>query len=87
LPGYYLDPKLVATRIVMLIGCYDKVEDVSKIKLTTQWHELGLDEIDVVNITVAIEKEFEMEFIDEEVERFKNIEDVVNYVARSFHAK
>lgn len=76
----------MATRITKLIGCYDKVEDVGIIKLKTQWHELGLDEIDLVNIMVAIENEFDMEFPDEEIERFLNVEDVVKYVAKSFHA-
>jgi NADH dehydrogenase (ubiquinone) 1 alpha/beta subcomplex 1 len=32
------------------------------------------------------ENEFFIEFPDEEVERFKNLNDVVEYVARSFYA-
>jgi len=63
--GYYLNPKEVATRIVKIIGLYDTVGDVSKVKLTTQWHELGLDEIDMVNISVAVENDFDIEFPDE----------------------
>lgn len=52
-------------RVVKIIGLYDTISDVSKIKLTTQWHELGLDEVDMVNISVAIENEFDIEFPDE----------------------
>lgn len=82
-----MDPNTVASRVVKTIGCYDKIEDVSAIKLSTQWHELGLSELDMVNVIVAIEQEFAMEFPDDEIEKFKDVEDVVNYVGRSFHAK
>lgn len=41
--GYYMDPKEVATRVIKIFGMYDKIKDVSKIKLSTQWHDIGLD--------------------------------------------
>lgn len=84
--GYYLDPNEVATRIIKIFGLYDKVKDVSKIKLTTQWHEIGLDEVDMVNVLVGVENEFDIEIPDEECELFKDVEDVVKYVAKSFHS-
>lgn len=77
----------MATRVVKVIGLYDSISDVSGIKLTTQWHELGLDEVDMVNISVAVEQEFDIEFPDEEVEKFRDVEDMVKYVARSFHSR
>jgi acyl carrier protein len=40
----------------------------------------------MVNISVAVENDFDIEFPDEQVEKFKDIEDMVKYVAKSFHA-
>ncbi len=40
----------------------------------------------MVNIVVAIEQEFDMEFPDEEIDKWKDIGDIVEYVGRSFHA-
>ena len=36
---------------------------------------------------VGVEQNFDIEFPDPDLEKFKNVEDVVEYVARSFFAK
>ena len=38
-------------------------------------------------VMVEVEREFELEFPDEDVERFRNVHDVVEFVSRSFFAK
>lgn len=35
----------------------------------------------------GIEQNFDLEIPDPDLEKFKNVEDVVEYVARSFYAK
>ena len=47
----------------------------------------GIDEIDYVNVMFAIEQNFDLEIPDDDLEKFRNVEDVVEYVARSFYAK
>ncbi len=54
--------------------------------LNPQWYELGISDLDYVEIMVGGENEFNMEFPDDVVEKFKDIHDAVQYVSRSFWA-
>lgn len=45
---------------------------------------LGLNELDLVELFIGIEDEFDVEFPDEVSEKFKDINDAVQYVSRSF---
>lgn len=85
--GYYLDPNEAARRMIRLIAQFDKVENPEKVTLSTQWHEMGLNELDTVELLVGIEDEFKIEFPDEIAEKFKDVHDVVQYVSRSFWAE
>lgn len=42
--------------------------------------DLGADSLDVVDLVMTIEDEFEIEVPDEEVENIKTVGDVVNYI-------
>jgi len=42
--------------------------------------ELGADSLDVVDLLMSIEDEFEVEVPDEEIENMKNVEDIVSYI-------
>lgn len=42
--------------------------------------DLGADSLDIVELIMALEDELEMEIPDEDVENFKTVGDVVNYV-------
>jgi NADH dehydrogenase (ubiquinone) 1 alpha/beta subcomplex 1 len=85
--GYYLDPEEVAKRLMRVISMHDKVSKPQDMTLSKTWHNLGIDDLSKVEIFLEIEKEFDMEFADEDVERFKNIREAVEHVARSFHAR
>lgn len=85
--GYYKDPEEVSRRLIKLIALHDKVKNPHLITLKSTWHELGLDELSYVEVMLEAEQEFVMEFPDDEVEKFKNVEDAVNFIARSFYAK
>ena len=61
--------------------------------LNTQWWELGtpqfmtgLNELDYVELTVLVENDFKIEFPDDVAEKFKDVNDMVEFVARSFWA-
>lgn len=42
--------------------------------------DLGADSLDVVDLIMAIEDEFELEIPDEDIENIKTVGDVVNYI-------
>ncbi|CAL4321591.1 Acyl carrier protein [Buchnera aphidicola (Pterocallis alni)] len=52
-----------------------------KINNTTHlYKELNLDSLDIIEIYMAIEEEFQLEIPEEISENFKNIEDIANYI-------
>jgi acyl carrier protein len=42
--------------------------------------DLGADSLDIVELIMALEEEFDMEIPDEEAEKFPTVGDVVNYI-------
>lgn len=58
---------------------FDVEED--KISLETSIiNDLGADSLDVVDLLMSIEDEFEVEVPDSDVEKIKTVEDLVNYI-------
>lgn len=42
--------------------------------------DLGADSLDIVDLVMSFEEEFDMEFPDEDVENVKTVGDVVKYI-------
>ena len=42
--------------------------------------DLGADSLDIVDLIMAVEDEFEVKIEDEEVENLKTVGDIVNYI-------
>ena len=42
--------------------------------------DLGADSLDVVDLVMSLEEEFDVEVPDEEVERMKTVGDIVKYI-------
>ena len=52
-----------------------------EIKTTSSFiDDLGADSLDVVELVMAMEEEFEVEIPDEEAENIKTVQDAVNYI-------
>ena len=47
---------------------------------TTFINDLEADSLDIVELMMALEEEFEMEIPDEEVEKLSTVNDVINYI-------
>ena len=53
----------------------------AEIKPTSSFIEdLGADSLDIVELVMAMEEEFEVEIPDEEAENIKTVQDAVNYI-------
>jgi acyl carrier protein len=53
---------------------------VEKIEPTTELRELGLDSLDLVELMMDLEKEFSIEFENDEMTSFKTLGDVVKAI-------
>ena len=53
---------------------------MDKIDLKTSFEDIDADSLDVVELVMALEEEFNLEIADEEVEKIKTVGDVVNYI-------
>ena len=52
-----------------------------EIKMETSFIEdLGADSLDIVELVMAMEEEFEIEIPDEEAENIKTVGDAINYI-------
>ena len=76
-----------AERIVRVIALHDHVNDPASITLANSFQELGLNALDLCEIHMAVEKEFDFEMAEDVVETFTTVNDLVEHVARNFYAK
>lgn len=49
---------------------------------TTFLEDLGCDSLDLIELVMAYEDEFNLRIPDEDAERFVNVSDVINYILR-----
>ncbi len=59
--------------------------DVSESEVTSQASfvdDLGADSLDIVEMVMAFEEEFSIEIPDEDAEKIKNVQDVIDYIQK-----
>lgn len=55
--------------------------DATEIKMESSFiDDLGADSLDIVELIMALEEEFDIEMPDEEAEKVSSVGDVVNYI-------
>ena len=79
--GHFVDPEDVTKRITNIIRAHDRIKDPKIVVDDKSFAEMGLDDLDVVEIFLEVEKDFFMEFSDDQVESFRTIKDAVEVVS------
>ena len=86
--GYMADPHETAERIIRMIAIHDNLKvDPARITVSHSFDDLGLNELDLCEILVMLEKEFDFEVSEEDAEGMTTVNDLVENVARNFYAK
>ena len=72
------------------MSTFEKVRDITVEQLSVDADEvkmestfidvLGADSLDIVELIMAMEEEFETEIPDEEAEKIRNVNDVISYL-------
>ncbi|MCI7805509.1 MAG: acyl carrier protein [Oscillospiraceae bacterium] len=63
----------------LIVDQLDVEEDAVKME-SVIIDDLGADSLDVVDLVMSIEEEFDMEIPDEAVEKIKTVGDIVSYI-------
>ena len=80
---YYSDPMAVAERVVRLIALHDNVNDPAGVTLSKKFEEIGLNALDMCEVFIGVEREFDMEISEEDCEAMSTVNDLVEFLARS----
>ena len=84
---YFSAPIATAERVVRLIALHDNVKDPAAVTLNSTWQELGLNELDLCEIFLQAEREFDVEISEEDCESFHTVNDFVEHLAQNFYTK
>ena len=86
--GYMADPLETAEKVIRMISLHDNLKvNPSTITVSHSFDDLGLNELDLAEIFVMLEKEMDFEISEEDCESMTTVNDIVENVARNFYAK
>lgn len=54
--------------------------DVNSLTMETTFEEIDADSLDIVELVMALEEEFDLEISDQEIENIKTVGDVVKFI-------
>ncbi len=75
-----MSDKNIEAKVKQIIADQLGVTD-AEIKMESSFIEdLGADSLDIVELVMAMEEEFEVEIPDEEAENIKSVGDAINYI-------
>lgn len=56
------------------------ISDADMVTVDTTLEDLGADSLDLVEVIMAIEDEFDVQIKDEDLESLKSVGDLINYI-------
>ena len=71
---------MVLEKVKVILAEQFDVDEDSLQNDTDLQDDLGADSLDVVDLLMSIEDEFEIEIPDEEIENIRTVGDLVNYI-------
>ncbi|GMS96398.1 hypothetical protein PENTCL1PPCAC_18573, partial [Pristionchus entomophagus] len=75
-----LTKKTLEDRILLVLGCYDKIDE-KKLSMDADFvKDLGLDSLDHVEVVMAMEEEFGFEIPDGDADQFKTPRHIWQYI-------
>lgn len=54
--------------------------DIDSLKVETTFEEIDADSLDIVELVMALEEEFDLEISDQEIEKIKSVGDIISYI-------
>ena len=81
--AYYSDPMNVAERVVRLIALHDACKDPANVTLNKSFGQLGLNALDMCEVFIGAEREFDLEIAEEVCEQMETVNDLVEFLARN----
>ena len=84
---YYTDPMGVAERVVRILALHDNVNDPAAVTVGKSFDEIGLNALDMCEVFIGVEREFDLEISEEDCEAMTTVNDLVEFLARSPHTK
>ncbi len=58
------------------------ISDADMVTVDTTLEDLGADSLDLVEVIMAIEDEFDVQIKDEDLESLKSVGDLINYISK-----
>ena len=75
------DRESILAKVKTVIAEQLGVEEDEVVEEAIPLEDLGADSLDIVELVMAYEEEFDLEISDEDAEKWHNVGDVVKYVA------
>lgn len=76
------DKQEITKRVIDVIKAFDRTNATADVSPKTLFHkDLGLDSLDTVELLVAIEEDFDIQFPDKVADELKGVQDTVDWIA------
>ena len=76
----------IKNRIVEIVANQLGIEEEDITAAASVIDDLGADSLDVVELVMALEEEFDLEIPDEEAEKITNVQNIFDYMANALQA-